>query len=76
MASVQEKWKVPRDQEGEIDGGVSAGKPVATPDDRVTSPQRRKLQRRGQQPIGATQLDHWRRVLKTNFGRDRFGKSY
>ena len=38
MASVQEKWKVPRDQEGEIDGGVSAGKPVATPDDRVTSP--------------------------------------
>ena len=26
------------DQEGEIEGGVSAGKPVATPDDRVTSP--------------------------------------
>ena len=28
----------PQDQEGEIEGGVSAGKPVATPDDRVTSP--------------------------------------
>ena len=28
----------PRDQEGEIEGGVSAGKPVTTPDDRVTSP--------------------------------------
>ena len=30
----------PQDQEGEIEGGVSAGKPVATPDDRVTSPVR------------------------------------
>ena len=26
MASVREKWKVPQDQEGEIEGGVSAGK--------------------------------------------------
>ena len=26
MASVQEKWKVPRDQEDEIEGDVSADK--------------------------------------------------
>ena len=38
MASAQEKWKAPQAQEGEIEGGVSAGKPVTTPDDKVTSP--------------------------------------
>ena len=38
MANVQERWTVPQDQEGEIEGGVSAGKPVTTPDDKVTSP--------------------------------------
>ena len=33
-----ERLGQPQDQEGEIEGGVSAGKPVTTPDDKVTSP--------------------------------------
>ena len=41
-----ERLGQPQDQEGEIEGGVSAGKPVTTPDDKVVSPSPEEAKKR------------------------------
>ena len=74
MANVQERWTVSQDQEGEIDGGVSAGKPVATPDDRVTSP----VSAGSSKEEDSNRLEQHNLItgdaIKMNIGRERSSK--